>query len=311
MTISNQAVRFHQYGNQQVVKIEDVAIPEATGSQVVVRVISAGVNPVDMKVRSGFLSEFFPLKFPVTSGSEFMGIVDSVPAGLTTFQIGDRVMGLTGNHGAFAQFILVESAQLVRVPAGVTDETASALPVSGTTAWQGLFEQGQLKAGQRVLIHGAAGGVGALAVQLAHQAGAEVIATASAKNHDYLSHLGANKVIDYHHPQEFASIKNVDLLLDLAGAGYENLSPMLKPLARVVSAVRPDIAALISTASEPVFLQMHPDNALLETLVQQLADGLLMLKIGKVYEFAQAAEAIEQQHGGVTGRAILKIGNAN
>ncbi|MCC3718042.1 NADP-dependent oxidoreductase [Rouxiella badensis] len=307
MTTTNQAVRFHQYGGKEAVKVEDVTLPEAQGQLVVVRVISAGVNPVDKKVRSGMLSAVFPLQFPVTSGSEISGVITSVSDDVTAFKSGDRVMGLTGNQGGFAHYISIDASQLVKIPDGLSDAVASALPVSGLTAWQALFEQGQLREGQRVLIHGAAGGVGSLAVQLAHRAGAKVFATASPKNHDYLRRLGADEVIDYHQPSAFADVREIDLLLDFAGAGYENLGQTLKPAARVVSAVRPDIAALVTSQTPPVFLQMHGDNALLSELAQQVAHGTLHLRLGPVYPFAEAAEAIEQQSAGQTGRATLAV----
>ena len=156
----NRALRIHAYGVPDALKIDSIAIPAAASGQVTVRVRAAGVNAVDWKIRDGWLQNDFPLPLPATLGVELAGEVIEVGQDVSRFAIGDRVMGPVSGLGAYADYVTVAANTLVKTPASLTDERAAAIPVGALTAWQALFEAGELKRGQTVLIHGAAGGVG-------------------------------------------------------------------------------------------------------------------------------------------------------
>ena len=213
----NRALRIHAYGGPDALKIDNIAMPIAASGQVIVRVRAAGINGLDWKIRDGWLQNDFPLPLPATLGVELAGEVIEVGQDVSGFAVGDRIMGPVSGLGAYADFVAIASNTLVKTPASLSDERAAAIPVGALTAWQALFEAGELKRGQTVLIHGAAGGVGSFAVQFARRAGARVIATAQGINAGYLRGLGADEVIDYRTSSFWERTKDIDLVLDLVG----------------------------------------------------------------------------------------------
>jgi NADPH:quinone reductase-like Zn-dependent oxidoreductase len=169
------AAVMYSYGAEGTIKIQPINRPQVSPSKVIVEIAAAGVNPLDWKLRDGLLKHIFPLTFPCILGGEFAGKIVEVGAGVTTFNVGDRVIGKPVNRGAFAETIEIEPDLLIPIPDDLDETVAATLPVAGSTAWTGLFDIGELTAGQTVLIQGAAGGVGSLAVPLAHRAGAKWI----------------------------------------------------------------------------------------------------------------------------------------
>jgi NADPH:quinone reductase-like Zn-dependent oxidoreductase len=216
-----QAVQLHSFGNSGVLKLEEVPKPAAGAGEVLVRVRAAGVNPVDWKVRAGYLQSFIPHKLPLILGWDVSGVVEKTGPNVTAFAQGDEVYGqldITRN-GAYAEYVVSGVDRLGRKPKGLTHDQAASVPVAAMAAWQALFGAGglDLKAGQTLLIHAAAGGVGTFAVQFAKWRGATVIGTASAANADLLRSLGVDQVIDYGKHRFEDAVPKVDAVLDSIG----------------------------------------------------------------------------------------------
>ncbi len=213
---TTQAIRVHAYGGPEQLKLEQLPRPVPQAGEVLVHVHAAGVNPIDWKLRAGFLKDFFPQSFPHIPGRDLAGIVEEVGPGVTTFQKGQAVFGQSAN-GSYTEYAVASVQTLALKPETISFDEAATIPVGATTAWQGLFDHGQLQSGQRVLILGAAGGVGLFAVQLARWKGAQVIGTASTANLDFVRSLGAETVIDYTTTAVERAVHDVDLVLDTVG----------------------------------------------------------------------------------------------
>ncbi|PCE25922.1 N-ethylmaleimide reductase NemA [Paraburkholderia acidicola] len=306
---TNRALRIHAYGGADAVQIERIAEPVAGAGEVVVRVRAAGVNGFDWKVRDGLLHSVFPLTFPVTLGSELAGEVIALGAGVTDFAIGDRVMGPMSGPGAYADRVAVAAANLTPTPPNLDDVHAAAIPVTALTAWQALFDAGGLTAGQTVLIHGAAGGVGGFAVQFARRAGARVVVTARGTHADYLRSLGAHDVIDYRTTAFHEHVADVDLVLDLVGGTtLADSWQVLRAGGRIVSTAAPEILTQIPIGKNGVWFQMRPDQAQLADIVAMVARGDVKVDIAKVAEVADAANAIEQNKIGYgRGKGVIRF----
>src|SRR6476660_8552590 len=224
--LTMKAIRIHNYGGPEVLQYEDAPRPQPQAGEVVVRVHAAGVNPIDWKVREGHMKDFWAHKLPLILGWDFSGVIEKVGSGATKFKKGDEVYSVpdASRDGAYAEYIVVRESELALKPKSLHHVRAAAVPLAAVTAWQALFDAGQLKRGQRALIHGGSGGVGHIAVQLAKWKGAHVIATASTKNHELLRELGADETIDYTR-QRFEDVaRNVDIVLDLIGGETQERS---------------------------------------------------------------------------------------
>jgi len=197
----------------------EVETPRPGPNEVLVRVASAALNPLDVKLQSGAMQNYFPLTFPASVGTDLSGTVETLGAEVTGWTIGDRIVARTAptSGGAIAEFALVPADQLVKLPDAVGFDDAAGLPTAAGTAWQALFEVADLKAGQTVLIHAGAGGVGSFAIQFARAAGARVIATASGDGVAIAQRLGADVVIDYHHENFATRVSDPDVVLDTIG----------------------------------------------------------------------------------------------
>src|SRR5712691_9910410 len=215
-----RAIQVHRYGGPEQLKLEEKPRPEPSSGEVLLRVHAAGVNPIDWKIRQGLLKDFQPVTFPYTPGIEVAGVVEEVGSGVTAFEIGQAVMGQIAS-GAYAEYLTIPVEALARKPESLSFAEAAAVPVGARTAWRTLFDHGGLTAGQRVLIVGAAGGVGLWAVQLAKWKGAQVIGTASTANLEFVRSLGADRVVDYTTTPVESAVQEVDLVLD--GVGGETL----------------------------------------------------------------------------------------
>jgi NADPH:quinone reductase-like Zn-dependent oxidoreductase len=216
-----KSVRIHKYGGPEVLTYEDAPRPEPGDGEALVRVHATSVNPIDWKVRAGHLQQFMPYKLPLILGWDLSGVVEALGSGVTGLAKGDEVYSRpdTSRNGAYAEFIVVPAADLARKPRSLDHVHAAAVPLAGLTAYQVLFNETALglAKGQTVLIHGAAGGVGHFAVQLAHGRGARVIATASGKNEGFLRELGADQVVDYTAVKFEDVVEGVDAVFDTIG----------------------------------------------------------------------------------------------
>ncbi|MFG2258441.1 NADP-dependent oxidoreductase [Streptomyces mirabilis] len=225
-----KAVRFHQYGDPDVLRYEDVEQPVPGAGQVRVRVAATSFNPVDANIRAGFMQGPIPVTLPHSPGIDVAGTVDALGDGVTGIQVGDQVIGFLpmAGPGAAAEYVLAPVEALTPAPKSVALSDAAALPLVGLTAWQALFEHAKLTAGQRVLVNGAGGAVGGYAVQLAKQAGAFVIATAGPRSSRRVTAAGADEVIDHTTADVAAAVSQpVDVVLNLAPVEPAQLDALL------------------------------------------------------------------------------------
>jgi NADPH:quinone reductase-like Zn-dependent oxidoreductase len=295
MTTTQRAVLIRAYGGVAAAEVAEIAKPAAGEGQVLVRVRAAGVNGIDWKFREGHVRDAFPLQLPAVLGIELAGVVEALGPGASRFRVGDRVMGPLGSLGAYADFVTVDEAKLVRTPLGLDDVHAAAVPVAAVAAWQSLHYAGPIAAGQRILIHGAAGGLGGYAVQYAKRAGAEVFATTSTAHLEYVRSLGADHVIDYR-TQRFESVaRDIDLVLDYVGGEVLDRSwQVLTKDGAVVSTSSPDILARTPPGRRGLWFVNKPDAALLERLAAEIAQGTLVSKLSEVVGFNDIPAAIER-----------------
>jgi len=312
LTQTMQAIFVHQYGGPEELKLEDSPCPEPAAGEVLVRVYATGVLPIEWKIRQGLMQSFLPATFPYIPGSAFAGIIEKIGPEVTTFQPGQAVFGRS-TRGAYAEYTTASIATISLKPETLGFAEAATISGGATTAWTALFANGELQAGQRVLIHGAAGGVGMFAVQFAKEKGAQVIATASEANLDFLRALGADTVIDYTTIPFEEVVRDADLVLDTIGG--ETLRRSLSVLKRggtLVSLLeQPDqakaqeygIRALKNTAPLP-----FPSTRLLQTIAESIATDQVKVTIARTFPLAEASLAQQlSQSGHGRGRIVLRI----
>ena len=305
-TITQRAVLIRTYGGAAAAEVAETARPTAGQGQVLVRVRAAGVNGIDWKVREGYVRDAFPLQLPAVLGIELAGVVEAVGPGASRFRVGDRVMGPLGRLGAYADVVAVDEGNLARTPDGLDDVQAAAIPVATVAAWQSLHLAGPLLPGQRILIHGAAGGLGGHAVQYAKRAGAEVFATAATAHVEYVRGLGADHVID-HQTERFEDIaKDIDLVLDYVGGDVLDRSwQVLTPTGAIVGTSSPDILARTPAGRRGLWFMNKADTALLETLAADVAAGTLKSLVSEVVGFNDIPAAIERNRtASRTGKVV-------
>lgn len=284
-----------EYGGADAVRISSVPAPVAGPGQVLVRVEAAGVNGLDWKVRQGHVRDAYPLQLPAVLGIELAGVVEAVGPGVTGLGRGDRVMGPLGGLGAYAERVAVDAANLSRVPDALSFVQAAALPIASVAAWQSLNLAGPVRPGQRILIQGAAGGLGGFAVQYARRAGAVVYATALGDHADYLRGLGADHVIAYDRERFEDTASGIDLVLDLVGG--EALDRAWSVLAEdgvVVSTASPAILASTPAGRRGLWFVNTPDPARLQAIAGDVADGRLQSRVAAVVGLAGLPAAIER-----------------
>jgi NADPH:quinone reductase-like Zn-dependent oxidoreductase len=304
-----QAVRFHEYGPPDVLRVEAVPRPEPGDGEVLVRVHSAGVNPIDWKYRAGYLQGFAPLELPHIPGFDLSGTAVEVGTGVSDFSTGDEVFGR--GAGTYAEYAVAPAATLAPKPAAVSFDQAATLAIGGVTAWASLFEAAKLEPGQRLLVHGGAGGVGSFAVQLGHWKGAHVVATASAGNLDLVRRLGADDVIDYTAVRFEEKLRDLDVVLDTVGGEITERSwGVLRPGGMlVVIAGMPDIdtaaARGVRTSGTQAPEVTSPILARLAALVES---GDLDPQVGETFPLAEAARAhAARETGHGHGRIVLHV----
>lgn len=296
------------FGGPDVVVLADASGRAPLPHEVAVRIEVAGVNPLDLKILAGYLEQVFPVTFPYTLGTDFSGVVETVGAEVTAFQAGERVVGRTSpsTGGAFAGRVVIAASDVVAMPPEMSFEQAASLPTTFGTARQALFDVGKLRAGQRVLIHAAAGGVGVMAVQQAHHADAFVIATASARNADLVRALGADVVIDYREA-DFAAAKDVDLVLDtIGGETLQRSWPLLRHGGRIASLVEFGIQATGGHAGDFVFFA-DATRYLPDAIAMFLA-GDLEIVTDSIFPLEETRSALEKlQTGHACGKVLIRV----
>ena len=306
-----KAVRFHEYGGPEVLRYEDVDRPRPAAGRVLVRVAATSFNPVDAAIRSGFLQQVFPVALPHIPGIDVAGTVADLGEGVAGWSVGDAVVGFLPmtEDGASAEFVLAPAELLTGAPTSIPLFDAAALPSASLSAWQALFEQADLKAGQRVLVNGAGGGVGGYALQLAKQAGATVIATASPRSKDTVGALGADRIVDYTATAVTEAISEpVEVVLNLVNAPESDLAG----LTDLVS----DGGVLVSTTSpvrddpgrdvRSVRLFVRSDAGQLATIVERVDSGELRVDVSERFPLSEIARVHELGEAGkFRGKVIL------
>jgi len=305
-----KAIRIHRFGGPEVLSLDTLEPPTPIGEQALVRVLAASVNPIDYKVRAGQAPGISMADLPMVLGRDLAGEVIAVGDGQHDLEIGDAVFAHLGwDRGGYAEQVLIASGEWARKPEGLSFARAASLAQVGDTAWQGLFDQGGLVSGQRVLIQGATGGVGQIAVQLAHQAGARVFATGPAAGQSLLKQLGADEPIDYKAVRFEDIARDLDLVLDLVGGETRARSwSLLKPDGVLVTTLGgADFAAEAKAAGRvgKAYL-VRPKGDDLAEMADRAARGELRIEIAASFPLAQAADAqslLETAHPG--GKIVL------
>ena len=303
-----QAVQIRDYGGPEALELVEVPIPQPGPGQVQVRVRAAGVNPADWKMRGGAYRQFMPLAMPWTPGLEGSGSVTGVGPGVTDFKLGQAVYGIMS--AAYAEYVVAAATDLQPKPENLTFEQAAAIPVGALTAWAAVVDAAQVQAGQRVLVQGAAGGVGLYALQLACWKGAHVIATASAANLDLARTLGAEELIDYGSVRFETVLHDLDAVIDTVGGDTaERAIQVLRPdgiLVSIAGRLPPELGKAAGVRA------MNAGRAPASNLKQisgLVNTGQLTPVVGKVFKLAEVRQAHElSQTGHGRGRIILQMG---
>lgn len=307
-----KAVRIHSYGGSDVLSYEDAPRPAPGDDEVLIRVHATSVNPFDCAVRAGYMASYFNHTLPLILGTDVSGVIDEVGRGVTTFKPGDEVYARAGvsRDGAYAQYVALPSTDLAIKPQSLDHQHSAALPHVTLTAWQALFELGNLAEGQTVLIHGAAGGVGHVAVQLAKWRGAKVIGTAS-RNLDFLRELGVDEIIDYSAVPFEEVVRDVDVVIDTIGGEVQERSCMvLKPQGILVSVIQTpsdEMTARYGVRSAMVY-STPPIGKVLTEVAALVDAGLVKPHVSTVLplaEIRQAHEMVESKH--TRGKVVLEV----
>jgi NADPH:quinone reductase-like Zn-dependent oxidoreductase len=309
-----KAVRVHNYGGPEVLRFEDVPRPTPGAGELLIRVHAASVNPLDWKVRAGYMKDYIPLPMPFIPGWDVSGVVEVVGSGVTKFKKGDEVYArpdvIAHGYGAYAEYVVAKETETALKPKSIDHVHATTIPVGAVTAWRALFDTAGLKEGQKVLIHGAAGGVGSFAVQLAKWKGAHVIGTASTRNQAFLRDLGVDEPIDYEKTRFEDVVDDVDVVFDPIGGETQKRSwQTLKKGGILVSIVAPpseEEAKKFGVRS--AFLSVKGGSALLAELATLVDSGKIKPMVEKVLPLSEARQAHElNETGHARGKIVLKV----
>lgn len=310
-----KAAQINQYGGSDVVAInENAPTPAVSSGHLLIEVRAAGVNPVDWKIREGYLQQMAPLQFPATLGGDFSGIVTDVGDGVSGFTKGDEVYGqasvLGGGSGSFAEFLSASPTTVARKPKNASHTEAAALPLAGVSALQALTEHLKLLRGQTILIHGGAGGIGSFAIQLAKHLGAAVATTAGADDAQHVKDLGADQVIDYKTQTFEDLLRDYDAVFDtVGGETYARSFKVLKKGGVIVSMLEQPNAELMQQHGVTAISQFtQVTNERLSKLAEFVDQGVIKVHVDKTFPLEQAGAALTYlQTGHPRGKVVLEI----
>jgi NADPH:quinone reductase-like Zn-dependent oxidoreductase len=307
------AARVHQFGGPGAIVLEEIPVPAPAAGEVLVKVDAAGVGPWDSWIRAG--KSALPQPLPLTLGSDLSGVVVSVGPGVTAFAPGEAVFGVTNPQftGGYAEYAVAAAGMLAPKPPSLTPTEAASVPVVAVTAWQALFDEAGLKKGARVLIHGAAGNVGAYAVQFAKTAGLHATAAVRTHDVDYVRSLGADAVIDVQSARFEDQAGDMDAVIDLVGGDTQARSyAVMKPGAVLVSAVsEPDQANAAAQGVKAHFFLVDVTTDRLNRIAALIESGVLRTRVGVLLPLAEARQAHEMLDGqrpNPGGKIVLEIG---
>jgi NADPH:quinone reductase-like Zn-dependent oxidoreductase len=301
-----KAVRFHEYGGSDKLTLETLPCPALKANEVLIEVHYAGVNPVDWKIRSGYLKDYMPLSLPFTPGIDVSGVVAEIGSEVKTVKKGQAVFGI--GSGTYAEYAVAAEGDLAPKPEDLSFEMAATVPVAALTAWKAVADSGAGK-GHTVVIQGAAGGVGLFAVQFAKMKGARVIGTASEGNLSFVKSLGAEKAIDYKTGSLEKDLKDADIIIDLVGGeALEKAYGLVKKGGTVVTVAGQVSEEKAKSLGIRAVASGRGPTVLLEDITKLLANKSVHSEVGGIFPLAQAKEAQDQsQSGHGRGHILLKV----
>ncbi|MGG3624540.1 NADP-dependent oxidoreductase [Bacillus gobiensis] len=307
-----RAVLLDQYGDFEKLRIGESAKPSPGKGEVLIKTAAAGINPLDWMIRAGYLKEMIPYSFPLIIGSDVSGVVEKIGPGVTRFKEGDAVFGMQNitKLGGYAEYVTFDENDLAPKPASLTFIEAASIPMVALTSWHALVELGQIKTGDRVLIHAGAGGIGSFTIQLAKSMGANVVTTASDPNHSFLKELGADEVIDYQRDNFVTSTQPVDLILDtIGGKVLQKSFDLVKAGGKLISLVEPpNEEEARGKGIKAYFFSVQPNGNQLSKISKYYIEGKIKPVVQNVIPFEKAADAhrmIESRH--TRGKIVLEI----
>ncbi len=309
-----KAAQINEYGHADAIKVVEVDQPTINEGQVLIEVQAASLNPFDTMVREGYLQEMIPLELPITLGGDIAGVVKEVGAGVDDVAVGDIVYGqanvVAGNSGALAEYAATKAEQVAKAPTNVDITEAASLPLVGVSALQAINDHIELKADQKIFIHGGAGGIGSIAIQLAKNIGAHVATTATGEGTEYVKSLGADEVIDYKSSDFSQNLNNYDAVFDTVGGEDFNKSfAIIKAGGVAVSMIADADEAKAKERDITTVKQMtHVTSEKLYELTKLVEDGVVKPNVGKVFDLSDIKQAFEAREAGqVQGKIVIHM----
>ena len=304
-----KAIQYTAFGGSDVIELAETEKPDPKDDEVLIKAAAVTVNPADIKFRTGSLQERMPVQLPFIPGLDVAGTIEATGSKVSRIKVGDKVFG--GKFGGtYAQYVVLKEEQTGIIPSNVSLNEAAALVVSLVTAYSFLVEHGEVKAGQRLLVQGIAGGTGSVVLQMAKSLGIYVIGTASAKGLELAKSLGADEVIDYKNQDFTALVKDVDIVIDFAGGETQEKSfKALKKGGKLLSAVTPPSEELARQyAVEAKFVSSAYSYKKLDYGRQLVENGSIKPQIAKTMKLEDAAKAQDiVSAGGIDGKVVLEI----
>lgn len=304
-----KAIEYNTYGDSAVLQLVHVEKPSPKDGEILIKIAATTVNPFDMKVRSGAMQKMIPMSFPIRPGSDVGGTIEAVGSNVSHLKVGDKVFA-NSFGGTYAEYVVLKEEQAALIPNNVSLNEAASLAVPLVTSYTFLVMGAEVKPGQRVLIHGAAGGVGNIMVQMAKALGAYVIGTVSGDGVAQAKALGADEVIDYKTQDFTALVKDVDLVIDMAGGETQTKSfKVIKQGGKLLSAVMPPSQELAEQYHvEARFISSDPSYKKLEFGAKLVEEGKIKTRIAKTFKLEDAAKAQDLvSGGGVNGKVVLEV----
>jgi len=307
-----KTVRIHEYGNSDVLRVEEMPVPQIAADELLIKIHAASVNPIDWKVREGYMKDMHLHTLPLTLGQDFSGTVEKVGSSVKGFKVGDDVFGRPSieRDGTYAEYIEVKASEVALMPKTITYDEAATIPLVGITAWETLINKAKIQRGQRVLIIAASGGVGSMAVQIAKSKGCYVIGTTSRTNVDFVRNLGCDEVIDYMSQDFSERLSDVDVVLDtIGGEVQEKAFKVIKRggfLVSIANKPNQETANRFGVRCEYVFV--GPNAHILNELRTLIEMGQIHPVVDRVFRLEDAKQALNySQSGKARGKIVLEI----
>lgn len=309
-----RAAQINEYGDASIIKIKEIDKPTPAEGQVLVEVYASSINPFDSAIRAGYMKELIPLELPVTLGGDIAGVIKQTGEGVANFSVGDKVYGqanvVAGNSGAFAEYATTSAKQVANIPSNTDFMEAASLPLVGISALQGLTEHINLEKGQKIFIHGGAGGIGTIAIQIAKNIGAYVATTASGDGIEYVKKLGVNEIIDYK-SQDFAEIlSNYDAVFDAVGGDdFSKSFGILRNGGIAVTMIaEPDEAKAAELEITSIRQATQVTSKRLEALAKLVETGVVTPHVEAILPLEEIQKAFKiRESGNVKGKIVIEI----